>query len=201
MYIPSYYKQENKDILLKYMREFPFGILVTAEENKPWATHIPFVIEEEDNSIVLYTHIAAMNPQNKQLLNSKVLCIFREPHAYISPSLYNHSKNVPTWNYIAVHAYGNVELIEGKNELILLQEKMINMLEPSYMEQFKNLDEKYLDGLLKGITGFKIVIDELYGKEKLSQNKTDEEIERIGKKLTESDNTVESEIGKRMLDK
>ena len=201
MYIPSYYKQENKDTLIKYMREFPFGILVTSEENKPWATHIPFVIEEENDSIVLYSHISAMNPQNKQLLNSKVLCIFREPHAYISPSLYNHSKNVPTWNYVAVHAYGKVELIKGNEELMKLQEKMIYMLEPTYMEQFKNLDEKYLDGLLQGITGFKIVIDELYGKEKLSQNKTDEEIERIGKKLSESDHSNESEIGKRMLGK
>ena len=201
MYIPSYYKQENKDTLLNYMREFPFGILVTSDETKPWATHIPFVVEDENNSIVLYTHISAVNPQNKQLLNSKVLAIFREPHAYISPSLYNHSKNVPTWNYVAVHAYGKVELIEGKDELIRLQEKMINMLEPSYLEQFRNLDEKYLDDLLKGITGFKIVIDELYGKEKLSQNKTDEEIERIGKTLSESGDTNASEIGKRMLNK
>lgn len=201
MYIPSYYKQENKDKLLNYMREFPFGILVTADETKPWATHIPFVVEDENNSIVLYTHISAANPQNKQLLNSNVLAIFREPHAYISPSLYNHSKNVPTWNYVAVHAYGKVELIEGKDELIRLQEKMINMLEPSYLEQFRNLDKKYLDDLLKGITGFKIVIDELYGKEKLSQNKTEEEIERIGKTLSESGDTNASEIGKRMLNK
>ncbi len=77
------------------MREFPFGILVTAQENKPWATHIPFVVEEENNSFVLYTHISTMNPQNKQLQNSKVLAIFREPHAYISPSLYNSEKKYP----------------------------------------------------------------------------------------------------------
>lgn len=201
MYIPSYYKQEDKPTLIKYMREFPFGILVTADDNKPWATHIPFVVEEEDGRIVLYTHISAANPQGKQLMNSMVLAIFREPHAYISPSLYNTQKNVPTWNYIAVHAYGKVELIEGSSELIHLQEKMINMLEPGYMEQFKNLDEKYLEGLLKGIIGFKITVDELYGKEKLNQNKTEEEIERIGKHLSESSDSNEAEIGKRMLKK
>lgn len=201
MYIPSYYKQENKDILLKYMREFPFGILVTAEENKPWATHIPFVVEEENNSIVIYTHISAANPQNKQLMNSKVLCIFREPHAYISPSLYSHSKNVPTWNYVAVHAYGDVELIKGKEELIDLQKKMINMLEPSYMDQFNNLPEKYLEDLLNGITGIKISVLELYGKEKLSQNKTDEEIERIGNHLVSDTNDLSRQIGDKMLKK
>jgi transcriptional regulator len=181
------------------MREFPFGILVSAENNQPWATHIPFVVEEENNSIVLYTHIAAVNPQVKQLLNAKVLAIFREPHAYISPSLYTSEKNVPTWNYIAVHAYGKVELIEGKENLMPLLEKLINMMEPAYMDQFKKLPEKYLDDLLKAIVGFKITIDELYGKEKLNQNKTDEEIERIGKHLSNSTDTNEAEIGKRML--
>jgi len=201
MYIPSYYKQEDKGKLIQFMKEFPFAILVTAEENKPWATHIPFVIEEEGESVVLYSHISSMNPQNKQLLNNKVLVIFREPHAYISPGLYNTKKNVPTWNYVAVHAYGKIELINGETELISLQEKMIHMLEPSYMEQFKNLDKKYLDDLLKGITGFKIVINELFGKEKLSQNKMKEEIDRIGEHLSKSTNTNEAEVGKRMLDK
>lgn len=201
MYIPSYYKQSDKNILLQYMREFPFGILVTANDNLPWATHIPFVVEEENNAIVLYTHISAANPQGKQLKNSKVLAIFREPHAYISPSLYNHTKNVPTWNYIAVHAYGKVELIEGKAELISLLEKMINQQDAAYMEQFKKLPEEYLDDMLKGITGFKIVIEDLYGKEKLNQNKTEEEIERIGNHLSKSKSTTESEIGKRMLKK
>ena len=201
MYIPSYYNQPDKNTLIKYMREFPFGILVTAENNVPWATHIPFVVEEENNSIVLYTHISAANPQGKQLSNAKVLAIFREPHAYISPSLYNHAKNVPTWNYIAVHAYGKVELIEEKSELIALLEKMINQQDPAYMEQFKKLPEEYLDDMLKGIIGFKIVIEDLYGKEKLNQNKTEEAIERIGKHLSKSQSTTESEIGKRMLKK
>lgn len=199
MYIPSYYQQKDKSILINYMREFPFGILVTAEDNVPWATHVPFVIEEENNSIVLYTHISAANPQNKQLNNTKVLAIFREPHAYISPSLYNHSKNVPTWNYIAVHALGKVEMITEKNDLIVLMEKLINVMDPGYMEQFKNLPAAYLDDMLKGVTGFKIVIEELYGKEKLSQNKMENEIKRIGEHLSKSDNTNESEIGKRML--
>ncbi len=195
MYIPSYYKQEDKNKLIGYMKQFPFGILVTANENKPWATHIPFVVEEEDNHIVLYTHISAANPQGKQLTNAKVLAIFREPHAYISPSLYNKPQNVPTWNYIAVHAYGKVEMIEGKPELIQLQKKMIDMLEPAYMEQFDNLPEKYLDDLLKGITGFRIVIDEIFGKEKLSQNKMEDEIDRIADHLTDSKDPMAHQLG------
>ena len=199
MYIPSYYKQEDQYLLLQYMRQFPFGILVTAENNIPWATHIPFVAEEEENKIVLYSHISAANPQSQQLQNMQVLAIFREPHAYISPSLYNHTKNVPTWNYIAVHAYGQVEFIQEKPALIALQEKMINMLEPAYIEQFRNLPEDYLDGLLKGITGFRIMIDELYGKEKLSQNKMEDEIERIGEHLSNSDHEAARKTGEYML--
>jgi len=199
MYTPSYYKQEDTPTLINFIREFPFGILVTSQNDVPWATHIPFVIEEEERTIVLYTHISAANPQGKQLENRELLCIFREPHAYISPTLYDHSKNVPTWNYVAVHAYGKAEILKDRSELINMHHKMISMLEPGYKEQFDNLPANYLDDLLKGITGIKITVTRLLGKEKLSQNKKDEEIERIGKKLSESDDSNEKKIGKRML--
>lgn len=198
MYIPSYFKQENKDVLIRYMREYPFAILVTSENNKPWATHVPFVVEESENSITLLTHISAANPQTKHLSDDKVLVIFREPHAYISPSLYNHQKNVPTWNYVAVHAYGNPEKVTEPAQLIELQEKMIQMLEPAYMEQFKNLPSAYMEDLLNGIVGIKIAVVELYGKEKLSQNKMDDERKRIADHLSDSPSTGIKSLGEIM---
>lgn len=183
------------------MREYPFGMLVSSQNNKPWVTHVPFVVEENENGIYLLTHISAANPQSQQLTGGQVLVVFREPHAYISPGLYNHQKNVPTWNYIAVHAYGNAELISDKEALILLQEKMIQAMEPGYMEQFKKLPGEYLDGLLKGITGIKIAITELLGKEKLSQNKMDDERKRIAEHLSASDDTTINKVGDLMKKK
>lgn len=198
MYIPSYFKQENKEVLIRYMREFPFAILVSSENNKPWATHVPFVVEETDEGIELFTHISAANPQSNHFNLNQVLVVFREPHAYISPSLYNHQKNVPTWNYVAVHAYGIPEKITDRSQLLELQKKMIQMLEPSYMEQFNNLPINYLDDLLNGIVGIKIAVKELFGKEKLSQNKMPEERKRIAEQLSNATSTHIQSLGEIM---
>jgi len=201
MYIPSYYKQDDHEILYQYMRQFPFGVLVTAENDVPWATHIPFVTEKEGSDLVIWSHISAANPQSQSLKGKEALAIFREPHAYISPTHYERKENVPTWNYVAVHAYGIPELITGKEELILLQEKMIGMLEPAYMEQWKQLPDRYRDGLLEGITGFRMKVTRLFGKEKLSQNKTHHEQETISASLMSSEESAVKQTGKLMKDK
>lgn len=198
MYIPSCFEQKDRQQIIAFMHQYPFGILATAENNIPWATHIPFVTEEDGEDLIIYSHISAANPQSAHFDGREALAVFREPHAYISPTLYERKENVPTWNYVAVHAYGIPELITGKEALMNLQEKMIKMLEPSYLEQWKTLPEKYVDGLMNGITGFKMRITRLHGKEKLSQNKTGAERQNISGRLLDSDNSVEKEVGKRM---
>lgn len=197
MYIPSHFEQKNSEKLISFIREFPFGILISAKENIPWATHVPFVVENKNDKVFLTTHISRANPQNKQL-DGELLVIFREPHAYISPEYYEHKKNVPTWNYIAVHAYGKATFFSEKQDLLTLQEKMIKSFDPKYMEQWNNLPEKYVDDMLKGITGFEIEVTKLYGKEKLSQNKTENEQRNISEALEKNKDTTVSSIGKRM---
>ncbi|MBK8473954.1 MAG: FMN-binding negative transcriptional regulator [Sphingobacteriales bacterium] len=94
-----------------------------------------------------------------------------EPHAYISPQLYESPINVPTWNYIAVHAYGKAQLIADEIAATALLEQTINYYEAQYMVQWNSLPQDYKDRLLKGIVAFEIVVTELQGKQKLSQNK------------------------------
>nr|WP_262902615.1 FMN-binding negative transcriptional regulator [Pontibacter aydingkolensis] len=96
----------------KFMREFSFATLVTIQDNKPFATHLPFVVENRNEQLILQTHVAKQNPQWKDLkAGQEALVIFQEPHAYISPALYEKQLNVPTWNYCAVHAYGKPTII------------------------------------------------------------------------------------------
>src|SRR4051812_31010638 len=113
MYIPKINLMTNPQEAISFMQRYSFATLVTVNNGVPSATHLPFVVEQRDDKIVLVSHLAAANPQVQELLQGKPLVIFAEPHAYISPTHYEHEKNVPTWNYIAVHAYGTATLIES----------------------------------------------------------------------------------------
>ena len=175
------------------MRAYNFAIVVSVK-NIPIATHLPFVIEERENELVLISHLSKANEQHKTFLENDVLVIFSEPHAYISPTLYEKQQNVPTWNYVSVHAYGKVKLFNTDEEKLQVLQKQMQFFEASYIEQFKTLDQKYIDGLLKGIVAF----TDLQSKEKLSQNKTNSERENIRKHLEESNDTSQQAIGKMM---
>lgn len=188
MYIPNHFRNKNQGAALAFMRQFNFATLVSVNNGKPIATHLPFVVIEDGDKIILSTHLAKNNPQ-VQDLNGEVLVIFQEPHAYISPSLYNHEMNVPTWNYVAVHCYGTSSILPEETHLSKMEE-FIMAFEPSYIDQFKNLPLKYKEGLSKGVHVIEINVNELQAKEKLSQNKSAEERIRIAESLSKSDDSA-----------
>ncbi len=148
---------------------------------------------------MLRSHMAKANSQWKNFGNAKeVLVIFSEPHSYISPSLYDHKRNVPTWNYIAVHAYGIPQIIKEGHETEMLLESMFQEFEKSYKAQYDELDSDYKNKLLKGIVAFEIKVTRLEGKFKLSQNKTSGERERIIDSLKSQPEKVKSDLTKFM---
>jgi transcriptional regulator len=198
MYIPKHFEQKDTDQLLSFMQQYNFGLLVSVHDNRPLATHLPFVIEQSENELVIYSHLARANDQWKNLEQQEVMVVFSEPHAYISPSLYEHRQNVPTWNFIAVHAYGKIELYHSDRDKLSVLRRQMQSYEPAYIEQFNTLDEQYINGLLKGIVAFKITVTDLQGKEKLSQNKSERDKQTIKQHLSESDDTVKKDIGNRM---
>lgn len=200
MYTPAHFQQNDLATLVDFMRRYPFATLVSQVEGRPFATHIPFVVEwEEGGKVTLLGHVAKNNPQGQSLAEQTVLVIFQEPHAYISPSLYEKELNVPTWNYVAVHAYGVPELITEEATALELLEKQIQAFEKEYFIQWSNLPEGYKSGMVKGITAFRMEVTQLEGKEKLSQNKKTAEQERIAAHLAESTDTVIRETGERMM--
>ncbi len=193
MYIPKHFEEKDIKKLIEFMKEFNFAVLISAHDSKPSATHLPFIIEEAGEEIILKSHMAKANPQWQSFKgNDEVLVIFSEPHAYISPSLYDHERNVPTWNYVAVHAYGVPEIITAEAEIISVLESMFDEFEKAYKTQWDNLEADYKNKLLKGITAFKIKVKKLEGKFKLSQNKTDEERERIINSLESSEDNIKT---------
>ncbi|HTB30561.1 MAG TPA: FMN-binding negative transcriptional regulator [Bacteroidia bacterium] len=198
MYTPSYHLMIDRTEIFAFMKQYNFGVIVTTKDNEITATHLPFVVSEEGNSIVLYAHCAKANKQWKEMKENKVLVIFNEPHAYVSPSLYEHNVNVPTWNYAAVHAYGNVELIEDREGIIEILERSFNFFEPAYVDQWKTLPDDYRNGLLNGVVAFKINVTDLQGKKKLSQNRSENERQNIIESFSKSASHNEREIAKLM---
>jgi len=198
MYIPKHFEQNDNAKSIAFMQAYNFALLITVKDSLPIATHLPFVIEERNNEIILISHLSKANEQCKTFADKEVLIVFSEPHAYISPTLYEKQQNVPTWNYIAVHAYGKIKILESNEEKLNVLHKQMQIYEASYIEQFKTLDKKYVDGLLKGIVAFEIIVSKLQSKEKLSQNKTANERNNIKQHLLESDDDVKKDIGKMM---
>lgn len=131
--------------------------------------HLPLILDKENN--LLYGHFSRPNGQWQDIENQKILAIFQGPHCYISPSWYETNQAVPTWNYVAVHIYGQLEIVKDNEELLHSLQAMVNKYEkPDSSYHLKDVDGKLIEGMSKGIVGFKINIDRMEGKAKLSQN-------------------------------
>lgn len=113
MYTPDLYKNENPEEIRTFLKENSFGILINQTNGKLCATHIPIELElNAEGKEILQGHISKLNPQAEGFTaNDEVLAVFTGPHSYISSSWYDH-ENVPTWNYIAVHVYGKIKIVD-----------------------------------------------------------------------------------------
>lgn len=185
---------DDKQEAVDFMQQYSFATIVTVKNGMPNATHLPFVVSLRDEDIVLTSHFAKANLQADELLDGNPLVIFTEPHAYISPKHYESQQSVPTWNYIAVHAYGRATLIDTPEEKAKLLEQTIRFYEDDYQKQWNGLSEDYRLKMMKGIVGFEIVVTELQGKKKLSQNRSVIEKQRIINDLSQSPDSAAKAI-------
>ena len=178
MYTPRFNQVTDRAILIEAMRTWSFAILIgpvdAADNASPHhATHLPLVVKDEGSHGVIEGHFAKANSHWQSLGGRETLIIFPGPHSYVSPSLYAECLSVPTWNYIAVHAYGKLELIEDDASKEDLLAGLILANEPAYADQWRSLPEGYRRSMLAGIVGFRIPVTRIEGKFKLSQNRPD----------------------------
>lgn len=194
MYIPKHYLATDRAEIVAFMKQYSFATIVTVKDNLQTATHLPFVVTEEDDKIILTSHFAKANQQWREIIENKVLIIFTEPHAYISPKHYDKDLNVPTWNYISIHTYGQGQIITDNEKTVKVLEKMIDNYEADYRKQWDGLPADYKHKMLNGIVAFEIVVTDLQAKKKLSQNKTEAERARIIETFSKSENENEKQI-------
>ncbi|MEP6612426.1 MAG: FMN-binding negative transcriptional regulator, partial [Mucilaginibacter sp.] len=114
--------------------------------------------------------------------------------AYISPKNYEKEQNVPTWNYLAVHAYGNCVILDSEEEKAALLAETIKYYEADYLKQYESLPGDYKQKMMKGIVAFQIIVDDLQAKKKLSQNRSEKERENIIVSLGKSEDKNAKEI-------
>jgi transcriptional regulator len=192
MYTPEIYKNENQEAITAFLKENSFGILINQTNGKLWATHIPLELgTNKEGKTILEGHISKENPQWKGFAeNDQVLAVFSGPHSYISPSWYDH-ENVPTWNYIAVHVYGKIKIIEG-DAVIESLKKLVDKYEQNSENpvRIEDLSKKTMMQT-RGIVAFEIEIEEIQAQRKMSQNRDDKNYQNIISEL-EKTNTNQS---------
>ena len=176
MYIPAHFAESNLSKLHDFIEQNSFGILVSQVESEPFATHLPFLLERGSGPCgTLIGHTARANPQCAAARDQVVLAIFSGPHAYISPSWYEAENVVPTWNYIAVHATGKLQLIDHGPQLLQIVQKMTDRYERARPVPWAfDGTTTFAERLLSQIIGFRIEIERIEGKWKMSQNQSAE---------------------------
>jgi len=194
MYIPEFNRLTDRNEIVDFMKQFSFANIISAKDNLPVATPLPFLITVKDEQIILTSHFAKANDHWKDIENNQVLIIFSEPHAYISPLNYDKYLNVPTWNYISVHAYGMGKLITESENVAEILEATIENYEPGYRQQWDNFPDEYKSKMSKGIVAFEIVVTDIKAKKKLSQNRSESEKKRIIETLSKSTDLNEQQI-------
>ena len=179
MYVPRAFAVDDVPILHQQMLATPLPVLVTHGSQGLIASHVPLLLNPDEGACgTLYGHLARANPHWKALAEgAEALVIFAGEQAYISPSFYpgkaEHGKAVPTWNYLAVHAYGTAEVFDDAERLLALVSRLSSKHEADRSEPWSVSDAPadYIDSMLKAIVRFRLPITRLDGKRKLSQNR------------------------------
>lgn len=203
MYIPSHFAENRPQVLLDIITNYPLGTLVTNGDNGLEANHLPFEIEADNGQHgVLLAHVAKANPIWREITsNDEVLVIFKGADAYVSPNWYpsKHEthRQVPTWNYQAVHVYGKVRLIEDANHLRTMLTRLTHThehkVQPESPWHMSDAPADYIDAMLKAIVGIEISITKIIGKSKLSQNKNAQDKTNLATELKHQGHTAIAE--------
>lgn len=185
MYIPRWFQEARLAKLHGLICSNPFAPMVTQVDGRPFATHLPFLLDRARGEFgTLRGHMARANPQWRSFADGvEALVIFQGPHAYVSPTWYAEQPAVPTWNYAVAHVYGEVRCVDGPALRKILTDTV---------EEFETardrvtLPDEYFERMAESVVGFEIRITRLEGKVKLSQNRSLEDRLRVIAALRET---------------
>lgn len=188
MYIPKEYEMKDEPRLVDFIERNGFGVLFTHGNGKPHATHLPFLIErDDDGQLWLVSHMSRANPQWRAI-DGDALTVFSGPHAYVTPAWYGEEGFVPTWDYIAVHVYGELVLADDPDELRGIMERTIRFFEAGRAEPWDGkVPETVYGRLIRGVVGFKMKVAKMEGQWKLHQDHSEERRRNVIRHLRQTE--------------
>ena len=200
MYIPKINAWQNESEVLDFVQKNSFAILsATDDAGKIHAVHIPILFQNDETTPILHGHVAKGNPIIDAIEKGKqALVIFAGPHSYISSSWYAN-ENVSTWNYVSVHVYGTLQKLSAE-ELLASVTQLTQVFEHG-RENARTVDtmtEKMVSREIRGIVGFKLAIESMEAKKKMSQNRNDVDYKNIVDKLAESSDSIDKQVSEIM---
>jgi transcriptional regulator len=203
MYTPPAFREDDPAEIHRIIRAARLSTLVTATSAGLIATPLPLILDEiEGEHGVLYGHLAKANPQWQLPVTGEAMVIFSGPDAYVTPSWYaskrEHGKVVPTWNYVAVHAYGPVEFFEDPERLLDMVTRLTDLYEEPRQEPWAVTDAPapFIKSQLKGIVGLRLPIARIEGKVKMSQNRGEADREGVVSGLSSSEQNEDRTVAK-----
>jgi len=199
MYPPEKYLETDKDKIYRVIENFCLATLISNTENDVLVTQLPLILNRRNGrKDTLIGHLDRNNPHSKHLDAKKVTALFHGPDAYISPNVYESSQ-LPTWNFVSVHVKGTAYVMDSS---AALKESMIDMtsrLEPEDDPYDLEADSEKMEALLPYVVGFEIKIEDMVGRFKLSQDKSEKDTQ-LAKKHLIQENTDCEKLSK-LLDK
>ena len=207
MFVPKAFRLDDRRQIAEVVRRYDFGLLVTAPDGVPQASHLPFMFDPDlGPEGTLWAHMARTNPQWHDFAalagaGKEALVVFQGPHSYISPAWYGGGPpTVPTWNYLAVHAYGLPESIDDPAEVRALLERLVGAQESDMDTPWTTagLEERFMTAMTRGVVAFRIPLTRLEAKAKLSQNKTPAQLAAATAVLEDAQEPLARETGQWM---
>lgn len=176
------YALEDPAAVRALVRQFPWATMFSCPASGPVASHYPFLLEEDSQDLVLVSHVGRPDEALHQLGSQELLVVFHGPSGYVSPSWYGTSPAVPTWNFATVHCHGTPEILSDDENLAVL-ERLVDHFEDPLPNPFRlrgTLENSaYAERIVTGTVGFRMRVTRCEGKDKMSQDKPAEVVERI----------------------
>jgi transcriptional regulator len=181
MYLPACFAQTDLAKLHDFIEQNSFGLLVSRVDGHSFASHLPFLLDRQSGPYgALIGHMAKANPQWREAHGQKGLVVFSGPHVYVSPTWYETDQVVPTWNYVAIHAHGPIQVIEDAPTLSQIVERTVGFYEQAMPQSWKfDGTTTFAKRMLAQVVGFRIEIEQIEGKWKLNQNQPVERRKKV----------------------
>ena len=202
VYLPPSFAARDRESVIRLIDEYPFATLITASGDEPQVSHVPLLYRADPAPHgSLIGHVARANLHWQRFGDGPTLAVFHGPHAYVSPSWYvDPPAMVPTWNYVVAHVHGSVAPLSERAETLAVLGQLTERFESGRPRRWRlQLEGKRLEAMVGAIVAFRMTIERIDAKFKLSQNRSLEDRERVIAALLEEGSTEASATAEWMI--